>query len=59
MPVYAYVCDKCGEKAALLRSIHEPEPAQVKCVKCEAVLRRDYSIAAITFKGNGWGKQER
>jgi hypothetical protein len=59
MPVYAYVCDKCGEKTALLRSIHDPEPEQQKCVECNEALRRDYTIAAVTFKGTGWGKEAR
>ena len=59
MPVYAYVCDKCATKEAVLRSIHDDEPAKPECAKCKKPMRRDYGIAAVTFKGNGWGKQER
>jgi len=59
MPVYGYICDLCGKKQGLARSIHDPEPAQVKCVNCKAVMRRDYSITGITFKGTGWGKEAR
>ena len=59
MPVYGYVCDKCGRKQSLARSIHEPEPLEWICRKCNLPMRRDFQFGMINFKGTGWGKEAR
>jgi len=59
MPVYGYVCDKCGKKQGLARSIHDPEPAEQICKKCKTPMRRDYTFGMVNFKGTGWGKEAR
>ena len=59
MPVYGYVCDKCGRKQSLARSIHELEPKEQMCKKCVLPMRRDYQFGMVNFKGTGWGKEAR
>ena len=56
MPVYGYVCDKCGRKQSLARSINVLEPKEQMCKKCVLPMRRDYQFGMVNFKGTGWGK---
>ena len=36
MPVYEYVCRKCGEKIAEVLTIKEHETKKVECPKCQS-----------------------
>jgi putative FmdB family regulatory protein len=36
MPVYEYVCRKCGEKIAEVLTIKEHETKKVQCPKCQS-----------------------
>jgi putative FmdB family regulatory protein len=35
MPVYEYVCLKCGEKTSAVLTIKEHDEKKVKCPKCQ------------------------
>lgn len=53
MPVYEYSC--CDKMQIVVRSMDEKEKAP-KCETCKKVMKRQFGVAAVTFKGNGWGK---
>ncbi|HTO87502.1 MAG TPA: FmdB family zinc ribbon protein [Thermoanaerobaculia bacterium] len=52
MPIYEYVCGKCGEKTEVIQRIGE-RPLKV-CPRCGGKLRKAFSAPAIQFKGTGW-----
>ncbi len=53
MPVYEYT--HCDNKESVVRRIDEKEKTP-KCPTCKKVMTRVFGVAAVTFKGNGWGK---
>jgi putative FmdB family regulatory protein len=56
MPVYDYKCNTCDLTMTVIRSIKDTESNPI-CVNCAKELSRVYDSApAVTFKGNGWGK---
>ncbi len=36
MPMYDYVCKKCGERFTLVMTINERTQKAIRCPKCEA-----------------------
>ena len=54
MPTYEYVCDKCGERIAVIRSMHE-DAQTVRCEKCDVEMTRIWDTPGVVFKGGGWG----
>lgn len=52
MPVYDYVCRKCGKKFSVTLTIHEHESKKVKCPKCESrnVEQQLAAFFAVTSK---------
>lgn len=57
MPTYDYKCDKCNTDRSVQHSVHSN--SAYHCEKCGGEMRKVYSIAAVTFKGGGWGKDAR
>ena len=56
MPLYDYRCKTCDLRMSVIRKIDEPERKPL-CANCVKDLIRVYDSApAVTFKGNGWGK---
>lgn len=56
MPVYDYRCNTCQLRMTVIRGIQEPETVPL-CTNCVTDLVRVYDSApAVTFKGEGWGK---
>lgn len=53
MPAYEYVC--CSSKETVVRGLSDKEKAP-KCPECKKAMKRVFGVAAVTFKGNGWGK---
>ena len=53
MPVYDYECE-CGEKRTQTVSISNTEFTAI--CKCGKEMTKVYGLGAVTFKGNGWGK---
>ena len=60
MPTYVYVCNdhKPPFKLQLWRSVFESE-ALPECMKCKKPMTRVYDAPPVTFKGNGWAKNEK
>ena len=52
MPIYEYVCRKCGALTEVFQKMDAKPPA--KCGKCGGRLERQISAPAIQFKGSGW-----
>jgi putative FmdB family regulatory protein len=51
MPLYEYVCEKCGEVFEVLQKMDDPPLTEHK--ECGS-LRKLLSPAAIHFKGSGF-----
>lgn len=58
VPAYNYLCEACKEALTIVRGITEEE-TKPDCPKCGDPMSRDYKVAGLVFKGNGWGKQAR
>jgi len=52
MPIYEYVCAKCGEKTEVIQRIGERRLRV--CPRCGGKLTKAVSAPAIQFKGTGW-----
>ena len=52
MPIYEYVCERCGECIEAIQRREDPPPE--KCLKCGGPLRKKVSAPAFQFKGSGW-----
>jgi putative FmdB family regulatory protein len=52
MPIYEYVCGKCGRKTEVIQRVGEA-PLKV-CPHCGGRLKKAISAPAIQFKGSGW-----
>jgi putative FmdB family regulatory protein len=56
MPLYEYVCQKCGERIEVIRK--HSDPPYTHCPKCGGELRKLISSSAIQFKGSGFYKTD-
>ena len=56
MPIYEYVCSKCGHQMDVLQKVDEKAP--VTCDSCGAKksLSRKVSAPSFVLKGGGWYK---
>jgi len=52
MPLYEYLCTKCGERTEVLQSLGAAPPSQ--CPRCGGALEKQASAPALQFKGTGW-----
>ncbi len=52
MPIYEYICVRCGNRLEAFQKVNEP-PLQ-KCRICGGQLKKLVSPPAIQFRGNGW-----
>ncbi len=52
MPVYEYVCKKCGKRSERIEKMDGPR--MKKCPKCGGKVEQVLSAPAIQFKGSGW-----
>ena len=52
MPIYEYVCAKCGQKTEVIQRMGDA-PLKV-CPHCGGRLKKAISAPAIQFKGSGW-----
>jgi putative FmdB family regulatory protein len=51
MPIYEYVCRKCGRKTEVIQN-HSDKPP--KCSHCGGTMKKAFSAPAIQFKGSGF-----
>lgn len=54
MPIYEYVCEKCGKLNEVIQKISDPAPN--KCDGCgtEGTMSRVVSRTSFVLKGGGW-----
>ena len=52
MPLYEYLCKKCGHRFEKIRKFSDKQPK--KCPECGGVIEQLISAPAVQFKGSGW-----
>src|SRR5690242_2629932 len=52
MPIYEYVCDKCGKHLEVIQKMSDP-PLK-KCPDCKGELQKEISQTSFQLKGSGW-----
>ena len=57
MPIYDYVCAKCGYEVEVIHSVHGHGPSI--CPSCGGPLKKAIVAPAVHFKGSGWARKER
>jgi len=57
MPIYEYVCEKCGEHMEVNQKMSDP-PLTKHQGKCKGKLKKLISSNAFHLKGTGWYKTD-
>jgi putative FmdB family regulatory protein len=52
MPLYEYLCKKCGHRFEKIRKFSDKQLR--KCPECGGVIEQVVSAPAVQFKGSGW-----
>ena len=52
MPIYEYVCQKCGSHIEVIQKVSDPRLK--RCAKCRGKLEKKVSRASFQLKGSGW-----
>jgi len=52
MPLYEYLCKKCGHRFEEIKKFSDKQPT--KCPECGGVIEQVISAPAVQFKGSGW-----
>ena len=52
MPIYEYLCTKCGRHFEKRQSVSD-DPLK-ECEKCGGELEKQWSLSGFQFKGEGW-----
>ncbi|HWO02429.1 MAG TPA: FmdB family zinc ribbon protein [Blastocatellia bacterium] len=52
MPIYGYICEKCGAHTEVMQKISDP-PLK-RCKKCRGKLGKTVSRTSFKLKGSGW-----
>ena len=58
MPTYEYTCLDCEASQQINRGINDPENT-VMCEKCGTIMKRVYSVGAVTFNGSGFYSKDK
>jgi putative FmdB family regulatory protein len=56
MPIYEYVCEKCGDQTEVMQKMNDA-PLK-RCKKCRGKLEKIASRTAFQLKGSGWYKTD-
>ena len=56
MPIYEYVCEKCGNHIEVMQKVTD-EPLK-RCSNCRGKLEKIYSRTSFQLKGSGWYKSD-
>jgi putative FmdB family regulatory protein len=57
MPTYAYACGDCGHRFDQRQTFDE-DPLDT-CPCCAGIVRRVFSVPAVTFRGSGFYSTDR
>lgn len=52
MPIYEYVCQKCGHHLEIMQKMSD-KPLN-KCPECKGKLEKIFSQTSFQLKGSGW-----
>jgi putative FmdB family regulatory protein len=52
MPIYRYVCEKCGARTEVIQKVNDA-PLK-RCRTCRGKLEKDVSRTSFQLKGGGW-----
>jgi putative FmdB family regulatory protein len=52
VPIYEYVCKKCGHKFEKIQKFSDPKIK--KCPECGGAVEQALHAPAVQFKGTGW-----
>jgi putative FmdB family regulatory protein len=52
MPLYEYLCKKCGHRFERIQKFSDPHVK--KCPDCRGAVEQVISAPAVQFKGSGW-----
>jgi putative FmdB family regulatory protein len=52
MPIYEYVCEKCGSRIEIIQRLGDAPPK--RCRKCRGKLKKAISRTSFQLKGSGW-----
>jgi len=52
MPIYEYVCERCGHHLEVMRKMSD-KPLS-KCPQCRGKLEKIFSQTSFQLKGSGW-----
>jgi putative FmdB family regulatory protein len=52
MPIYEYICEKCGDHLEVMQKINDA-PLK-RCQKCRGKLEKVMSRTSFQLKGGGW-----
>ena len=52
MPIYEYVCQKCGHQLEVMQKMSDK--ALSRCPDCRGKLEKVFSQTSFQFKGSGW-----
>jgi putative FmdB family regulatory protein len=52
MPIYEYLCEKCGTHIEVIQKISDA-PLK-RCAKCRGKLEKTISRTSFQLKGSGW-----
>lgn len=54
MPIYEYVCEKCGKVTEALQKVSDPAPDTCPACGAGASLSKVVSRSSFQLKGGGW-----
>jgi putative FmdB family regulatory protein len=52
MPIYEYICEKCGAHTEVIQKVSDP-PLK-RCQTCRGKLEKAVSRTSFQLKGSGW-----
>jgi putative FmdB family regulatory protein len=57
MPIYDYVCTRCGLRIEVMHSVAGHGPST--CTSCGGPMKKAVSAPAVHFVGKGWARKDR
>src|SRR5262249_53484938 len=55
MPIYEYVCEKCGKLNDVLQKVSDPPPERCNGCGAKGKLTKIVSRSSFVLRGGGWG----
>ncbi len=54
MPIYEYVCGKCGKLSDVLQKLNDPPPEQCNACGAKGPMTKIVSRSSFVLRGGGW-----